>query len=97
MDVRTIAPRCLYRHSLGTTEAQEVLHRDVKALIAEHLQHIGAPPLRPAAWESATVEIVSEDTRRYIADLEDTLRKASNKLQDDCLIEHINSLLRHRA
>lgn len=59
-----------------SAEAQDMLRGDVKTLIAEYLEHLQGPKMESGALERATVEIISEDTLRYIKALEDVLQEA---------------------
>lgn len=61
---------------------QENLRADTKALVAEYLTHLDAPQLKPASWESATVEIISTATLLYIQKLEALLQEAANDTAD---------------
>lgn len=78
-----------------TTEMQENLRNDVKALVAEYLEHMKAPAMLPAAWQAATVEILSEDTVRYIRSLEELLEGVlADPDADEEFVARIKKVLR---
>ena len=94
LDIRSPKSGCLFRHTPMTTEDQKTLQIDVKAFVAEHIQQLKMPEMKPEAWAEATVEIVSESTAQYISLREDLLQEVANDTDDEVLAARINKVLR---
>jgi len=94
LSVRLGNPGLLCRHTPMTLEMQANLQNDVKALTAEYLQHLKAPMPKPEAWAAASIEILTEDTVRYIETLESLLQEAANETEDEEFAARIDKALR---
>lgn len=94
LDISVNNPTFLMRYTPMTTEMQANLQQDVKALVAEYLLHLKAPKIESDAWATATVEILSEETNRYIQKLESLLQEVANDTDDDEFAAKITSILR---
>jgi len=94
LDISVNNPTFLMRYTPMTTEMQANLRQDVKALAAEYLEHLNAPQIQPDAWASANVEFISEDTKRYIQQMESLLQEAANDTNDEAFADRITAVLR---
>lgn len=92
MDIRVKDSAGTSRVTPKSMEMQSNLQQDVRDLVAEYSQYLGIS--LPKSFSTSIVEIVSEDTRRYIWKLETLLRHAANTTDNAKFADEIDQALR---
>jgi hypothetical protein len=93
-DILIDAPAVTWRNTPMTTEMQANVKQDVKDLAAKYFQLLKVEQFDPDVWATITLEIVSEETSRYILQLESLLQEAANDTTDEAFAAKITAVLK---
>jgi hypothetical protein len=97
IDVTFPAPAMRMRHSLQMREEQDALNDDLRTFVAEWLQRLKSPAVDAKQWPKSRLEVLSDETVRYIDRLEAIAREAAEQVEDEVLAARIEKLLDSRA